>query len=398
MSAIVGNQHTIDALEEALAIARADQDIRHVACVLCARPNRVHIVRAGEAHLNETSKQGVQNLLDMTIDELTNADYPERDESLDASYACYNMVTGSHNFDFLVWLAHAEMRRRKENAPGPLKVGFWFGKDSSLIMSRPGPMMHWVEHVFRPALAFVGAVEDERATRAWHIDRYTIGMIVDAYNQLGLEIPTFKVPVHNAPLVVNADLSSREIDEMLACGHVTWVSEDQMPAPKVLSRGYEPGAITITLREADHWPHRNSNIAAWLRFAMDLRWRGENVVFIRDTSKAMEPLGDFETDPLASFDLQMRMARYQSAKANLFVSNGPVTLAVFSKVPWLQFVPVEDESSGYHANRPSFWKRANGIDVGSQYPWSTPAQRIVWERDTYHSISAAWEQIEGLCG
>jgi hypothetical protein len=327
--------------------------------VLSAYPNKLYLYRHGQCALEKVGKQGLEKLVEMTEEALGNAEYPLRDPELDASYACYNMTTAPLAFDFLVWLVYAEMRRRKADAPGPLKVGFWLGRDPSLALA-DAKRVQWLEHVFRPALALIGAVEDQRAVCGWREDRYTIGAIVDRARD-GDEVPRFG----------------------LECGHK-------------MTSSYEPGAVTITLREADHWPHRNSNIPAWLRFAHDLRWEGHNVVFIRDTAKAMEPIGDFETDPLASFDLQMRMARYQSAKANLFVSNGPVTLGVFSDRPWLQFVPVEDESSGYAANRPSFWERANGVKVGNQYPWSGPAQRLVWERDTYQSIHAAWEQIEEL--
>src|SRR5215472_14426857 len=52
---------------------------------------------------------------------------PPADPALDASYVCYNCCNQALAFDFLVWLAGAEIERVREGAPGPLKVGFWFG-------------------------------------------------------------------------------------------------------------------------------------------------------------------------------------------------------------------------------------------------------------------------------
>ncbi len=376
MSLIIGNQSILDILDEAKRLAVADNDIRHAAVVLAQHSGKIHLLRQGEVALEKVAKQGLEALVKQTTESIDNAAYPERNPELDASYACYNLATGPIAYDMLVWLAYAEMYRVRNGGAAPLKVGFWLGKDPSLVMG-DGKRMQWLEHVYRPALALVGAVEDPAAVRGWHIDRYTIGMVTEQVRQFDAVPPVFSYALPA---------------ERYEPGGLTWVGDGEPPG--VPRYRYEPGAVTITLREAEHWPHRNSNYAAWLRFAQDLRWRGENVIIIRDTARAMEPIGDFETDPLASLDLQMRMARYQSAKANLFVSNGPVTLAVFSERPWLQFVPIESEESGYAANRPSFWQKANGIAVGEQYPWSTPAQRIVWEADTYPALCRAWEQLE----
>lgn len=147
----------------------------------------------------------------------------------------------------------------------------------------------------------------------------------------------------------------------------------------------------ITLREADHWPLRNSNLEAWIKFAHYLRNRGEDVVFIRDTKKADESIEGFPIWPEAATDLYLRMAAYQEAKANVMVSNGPIGLCLFSTAPWLQFVQVEKAQGEYEPNTSFFWKNSNGVKIGEQYPWATPNQRIWWDTDSYENLVKAWE-------
>lgn len=130
------------------------------------------------------------------------------------------------------------------------------------------------------------------------------------------------------------------------------------------------------------------------RFAFKLEAAGERVIFVRDTAKGNEPMTGFEICPQAALDLHMRVALYERAKANLFVANGPSILAAFMEKPWLTFVQVEPDDSNYKANTPAFWRMHVGIDIGEQYPWSRPDQRIVWQPDTYENICAAWEKLQ----
>src|SRR4029079_2629381 len=93
---------------------------------------------------------------------IDNYKLPERDESLDASYVCYDCCRGPLGFDFLNWLVDAEMIRIREGAPAPLKVGFWLGKSSEIIGDELvwHRRQHWLKNVFRPLLQMIGAVED----------------------------------------------------------------------------------------------------------------------------------------------------------------------------------------------------------------------------------------------
>jgi hypothetical protein len=110
---------------------------------------------------------------------------------------------------------------------------------------------------------------------------------------------------------------------------------------------------------------------------------------IRDTSKAAEPMPGFATCPLASVNLDVRCALYARAKANLFVSNGPCTLAQFMDRPYLMLTQ-HHEGSEYYAETAAWWRR-NGMEPGSGYPWQTQQQREVFSGDTYDEIIGAWD-------
>jgi hypothetical protein len=275
----------------------------------------------------------------------------DRDPLLDASFHEYNLATDAHNWDFLIWLIDAEMTRLREDAMPPLKVHFTHLEELN------EPARRFFEAVYRPLLPLIGAVEDPRALGGRRSAALTPFQICLAHRR-GEKVPLLQAP-----------------------GSVTLGTRHRL-------NGRKP--IVITLREAQHWDKRNSNVPAWIKFARDLQARGEDVIFVRDTFRANEPLEDFETWQMASFQVPARMALYQEAKVNLFVSNGPAGLGLFSDVPYLYFLRVFRDTE-YEANNPDWWIRANGIGEGDQWPWALPHQRMIWKEDSYDNLSEAWE-------
>jgi hypothetical protein len=278
---------------------------------------------------------------------------PALAEYLPADYMLYNCARGSMNFDFIVALVDAEMRRIRERMPAPLKVHFWFGRDGKTGFQSEG-RRRFFDNVMRPALKLVGAVEDSAAAEGKCKEFYLPKDIVLA-TALGEQVPRLRHPNKTVHLA--------------------------------------PNTVTITLRECDEWPHRNSNLGAWLMFAEDLQKQGFSPLFVRDTAKAFEPLDSFATAPQASIDILERCALYEAASANLFVANGPCTLALFGSRPWLTFIEIFPDGHRYECNTPKFWREGQGIEVGSQFPWCSPLQRIVWKKDDYDTIVAAWAEL-----
>lgn len=334
----------IETLEAYLATARANK-FCSIGIVMTGYPNVAALDYAGDVALQIGTYEGLRILGGKLRSAIDNWTLPTRDESLDASHHVYNMANGPLGFDFTVWLIDAEMTRVREGAPPPLKVAFWLGRDGKLTEDR----RCWLDNVFRPALKLFGAVEDNGAMRGRHKAVYVPRDIVAA-SKAGESVPHF-----------------RALDRSLGV----------------------KGAITITLREAEHDPERNSDLDAWKQFARQLRLDGEEPVFIRDTCRAHDPLGDFATYPQASLDLPTRMAAYEAAKANLFIANGPQGLALFSSVPWLSF----HNNAEREAYPPEYWVSAMSLKPGEQYPWSTKNQRLVWQADTYENILSAWHDL-----
>ena len=327
-------------------------DLMHAAITVCDGTDEVGVSYAGDLGVIPQVVVG----LDMLSKELQHVHKKRRpgprDEGLDASFHEYNLATDANNWDFLVWLIDAEMRRIREDAMPPLKIAFTHFDDLSETAQ------NFVERVYRPILPLIGAVEDPRAIGGRRNASLTPYQICLAARR-GEKVPMLKAP------------------------------EDNREDVRHSLHGRKP--ITITLREAKHWPKRNSNVPAWIKLAHDLKAKGEDVIFVRDTCRANEPLEDFETWPQASFHIATRMALYQEAKVNLFVSNGPAGLGLFSDVPYLYFLRVYKDKE-YEANNPDWWIRANGIGEGEQWPWAKSNQCMIWKADEYASLAEAWEQ------
>jgi len=147
--------------------------------------------------------------------------------------------------------------------------------------------------------------------------------------------------------------------------------------------------VTITLREADHWPSRNSNIDEWVTVAEAIRSIGFRVIVIRDTVKADEPLEGVETSPMASKDILCRAALYAGAAMNLGVNNGPMWLANAMNAPVLickltanNAVCCDDK---FYASC--------GFNRGEQLPTSPAHQRVLWAEDRAETVLAAFQEM-----
>lgn len=157
-----------------------------------------------------------------------------------------------------------------------------------------------------------------------------------------------------------------------ACLEATQAARDE------IARRYHQPYATITLREAEYWPNRNSTRDAWQCAATFLQNEGVPPVIIPDTHG--QGLDGFENFTPAAWDIDLRLALYEGATLNLGVANGPMALCMFGKKwpPYLIFQK-PDESSA----TPEAFMRSNGIAHGE--PW-TPNGWTVWEDDTPDNV------------
>lgn len=158
-----------------------------------------------------------------------------------------------------------------------------------------------------------------------------------------------------------------------------------------------PHLVTITLREAEHWPLRNSNLRAWLDAAAVMRDMGFNVIFVRDTHMAGQaffqdgkPWRTESQSTSAATEIHARARLYRAARCNMFVSNGPAWLAMACDAPALILKPTCEALGRCYD---SAWFKRCGIEPGGQFPGTAPHHRLVWEEDTWPNIVAAFRNF-----
>lgn len=167
-----------------------------------------------------------------------------------------------------------------------------------------------------------------------------------------------------------------------------------------------PKLVTITLREAEHHPLRNSQVAEWVRFAFDIEAQGYQVVIIRDTHArsylAGVPTVDGPISPempsqnsvKAATDLFYRAQLYSRAMLNLGVNNGPMWMAIAMDAPVLMMRPTTDAAGGCYDTR---FFRSCGIEKGQNLPGAPPHQRLCWEDDRRSNILEAFNSMVQEC-
>lgn len=288
--------------------------------------------------------------------------------------------------DFLVWLVIAELMRRHHDVPGPLKVRFGFFDDRlgvfdfgpHGVMSGMASICNvsreyheiMLANVLRPAIEMIGAVEEipplknpwpKEYLRNWCEYDYHIGHLVDASRQ-GHVVPKFSAP----------EWAHEEVREFL--------------------RELGPKPVVITLRETVAQPERNSRLEEWLRFAVSIA-RNHPVLFLRDTAKAAERLSIFPTWPRAATNAYVRTALYSQALVNMMVSNGPIGWCEFSDAPFLCFKQLIPALPQWDHGQARGWRHQAHMEIGDQYPWSSPRQQLTWTDDSFDELKKAFDEF-----
>lgn len=279
--------------------------------------------------------------------------------------ACYDLSCNPPTYDavsFLALLEHQRLQRGYDEIklyvkPGP--VG-GFRKDSLWPRSIP-ERMEMKEKVLIPLLCNLPSVKTVHVSPLVPVDALALG-------QRWISLPNIvkALKLGMRPLRCSVDVN--------------------LGVPSKL--------ITFTLREAEHWPLRNSRTDEWVRAAHVLARRGFHIIIIRDTHKKDDRLqlssSNILVSSMASTDLTFRSCLYSKSCLNVGVNNGPMWMAIFMGVPVLMLRPTTNEARGCYDD--TFFRKF-GLPPGSQLPTSPENQRLVWEEDFHEVIVQHVEEM-----
>ncbi len=146
------------------------------------------------------------------------------------------------------------------------------------------------------------------------------------------------------------DTDPKYIVDFYRAGNIFRKIECPIPPKKV--------EYTVTIRNTQRAPFRNSNEPAWREFASEI-----NAVLF----------DDFEKEPIL---LKERFSYYAGAKMNFFVSNGPGLLCILSPYPYMIFACNKDRQNIERI----------GVKEGENWPWAIKNQFNIWLNDDLPTI------------
>ena len=163
-------------------------------------------------------------------------------------------------------------------------------------------------------------------------------------------------------------------------------------ASEIVANVIRKNTVTITLRDSDFEPQRNTNLEEWLRVAGWLKQNGFNPIFVLDAEADMR--GCYRDFPFpsygaASYCPALRLALYEQAEMNLMTNSGVFVMALHSNVRMMAFklfvdgVPCCSES---HMRKSGF---------SPDHDWG-PDKHLFWEYDDYRNIVSEFRRVTNL--
>lgn len=268
--------------------------------------------------------------------------------------AVYDLASSPPTYDFIMFLGEAEKARI---------TGEYTHLD---VIFQPGPMFGFRDDQLPPSVA-------EREAMLHRICVSACRLLPSVRN---VEVLKERRTVEGAVFPANwtEDFPASHYGTKYGKSAVRCLRASES-ARKEVEKTFGGGKyVSITLRESDYWPERNSNVQEWERVEGWLSLYGYKVIWLPDTNKPRK----FGYLP-AMHDLDLRIAVYEKCEVNLMVANGPIALCLYSDCKYLMFKPVTESCKSTSA---AFLK-ANGMDTGDQYG---PNGRVVWADDDAETV------------
>lgn len=310
-------------------------------------------------------------------------------------HAFYDLTIYPHTFDFAYFVMNAEISRQRaglkslhvhiirpgRNEIGRLPKGFHSAIDDAARESR-------IYNILLPILTLFPTVEGysvlPRATDAYAMREY-----------LSHVYPADMTPAAGAPIHTDYREANRTLCNVPQAvrPRASWQSHRYV-SQWLSTRAKGRKVVTITLRQYEFLPQRNSNLEAWSVFASELDSKGYFVVVVPDTATALDArppeFANVTMFPEAAFNVPLRVALYEQAYLNLATTGGPPVLMLLSdRVPFLFFkllVPGVDLCSAEHL-------ADVGFTINEDLGHMGPHQHLVWADDDLATIRREFDAM-----
>jgi hypothetical protein len=313
----------------------------------------------------------------------------------DTLFAFYDLAVAPITFDFLWFLAGADLRRRElglERVHVVIVPG-WHGgvrqeREDYEDVVNPDARRERIHNILIPSCAFLptsaGVTYAASRGHAHHLRSLVGRNIFPA----GYEPALPSVPGPQACLA-----AGRRGDRSIACLRATnerLRDVDEWIAVHAGGRSI----VTLTIRAYGYMSARNSNLAAWASFAEWLDQQRFACVVIPDLTQTLGgPPGGFGSAivfPEAAWNIGLRMALYERALLNMGVNTGPMGLC------WLnsrtRYGTFKMAPAGVPQTDLDYYRELE-FDIGRSLSFATPVQKMVWQDDTFEVIRTTFLEL-----
>ena len=309
----------------------------------------------------------------------------------DALLFVYDLTVAPVTFDFISYLAAAELSRRRKGL-AHIDVIFVAGHHDGLRKELPeydaevdSTARNWrVRNMLVPALALLPSVRSHAVCGSREQAKQ---LVAGAQSQI--YPPDYRVELPCQPVKSTLLKMAREGDRiwpMLRAGaaarryvksFVDKVAGERLP-------------LVISLRDYGFGRNRNSRTADWIAFADRCDKTRFAPIFVPETEIAMTTgsadLGGHPVCLPACWNVELRMALYEAAWLNMGIMNGPLELCWLNEnARYLILLPVGTDPM----NSPEALI-AHGHRLGVDLDFATPHQHIVWAPDELATIEEAF--------
>lgn len=272
----------------------------------------------------------------------------------------YDLGSSPPTYDFMLFLSEAE-KHRKENGFDMMDVYFMPGPINGFRDDNLPPdsieREAMLNRICIPACGFVKSVRNVHRLRS----RQAIDGDVFPVEWK----PDFPQNHYGVKYLKNA--------------HRCFTASDS--AKREVKKRFPYKYATITIREAEYWPERNSNKES-ARQLCDLLYEiGITPVIVPDTHGST--LIGYQSCVDAARDIDLRLALYEGAEVNVGVANGPMGLCMVSDAKYVVFKMI-DPSGKAQASSEAFYNR-HGVKVGDQFG---PNGKVVWADDSPEVVTS----------